>query len=101
MYTISEVLDVSPSRNFEIIGQLHWMEEPRKVYCGSTKVERLVRAGMLADTKNSIKVSALGTLTETINANKTYKFRNVSCNFFNGVRIFTNPSTIMDSTEMK
>ena len=101
MYTISEVLDVSPSGNFEIIGQLHWMEEPRKVYCGSTKVERLVRAGMLADTKNSIKVSALGTLTETINANKTYKFRNVSCNFFNGVRISTNPSTIMDSTEMK
>ena len=43
--------------NFDIIGQLRWVEKPRKVYCGPTKVKRLVRAGMLADTKNSIKIS--------------------------------------------
>ena len=56
MYTISEVLDMSPSG---------------KVYCGPTKVGRLARAGMLADTKNTIKISVWGTLAETINDKKT------------------------------
>ena len=71
MYTISEVLDMSRSGNSDIIGQLCSVEKPRKVYCGPTKVERLVRAGMLADTKNSIKISVWGTLTETIYEKKT------------------------------
>ena len=56
IYTISEVLDMSPSENFDIIDQLYWMEEPRKVYCGPIKAERLARIGVLEDTKNSIKI---------------------------------------------
>ena len=45
MYSISEVLDMSPSGNFDIIGQLHWVEESRKIYCCPTNVECLIRAG--------------------------------------------------------
>ena len=92
---------MSPSENFDIIDQLCWVEGPRKVYCGPIKVERLARIGVLEDTKNSIKILIWGTLTETINENKTYKFSNVTCNFFNGLRIYTNSSTIVDSTEDK
>ena len=62
---------MSRSGNFDIIGQLRWVEKPRKVYCGPTKVKRLVRAGMLADTKSSIKISVWGTFTETIYEKKT------------------------------
>ena len=72
---------MSPSGNFDIIGQLHWMEEPRKVYCAPTKVKRLVRAGMFADTRNLTKISTMSHMT------------------FNSLRISTNPSTIVDSTE--
>ena len=99
IYTISEVLDMSPSENFDITDQLYWMEEPRKVYCGPIKVERLARIGVLEDTKNSIKILIWGTLTETINESKTNKFSNVTCNFFNDLRIYTNSSTIADSTD--
>ena len=84
---------MSPSENFDIIDQLYWMEEPRKVYCGPIKVERLARIGVLEDTKNSIKILIWGTLTETINESKTNKFSNVTCNFFNDLRIYTNSST--------
>lgn len=54
---------------------------------------------MLADTKNLIKNSLWGTFTETIGENKTYTFSNVRQNFFNGLRMSTNPCTIVDSTE--
>ena len=67
--------------------------------CGPAKVERLVWAGVLADTKNLITMSVWGALTETINESKTYKFRNVTCDSFNGLKISTNPSTIVYSIE--
>ena len=62
-------------------------------------MECLVRVGILADTKNSTKISVRGTLIESINENKTYKFSHVTCNFFNDVRISTNLNTIVDSIE--
>ena len=34
---ISEVLDMSTSGNFDVIGQLHWVEEPRKVSVAQQK----------------------------------------------------------------
>ena len=75
--------------------QLRWVEELTKIYCGPTKVERLVRAGMLADTKHSQKPH------RNHQREQTYKLINVSCDFFNGVRISSNASTILYSKEHK
>ena len=37
IYMISEVLDMLTSGNFDVIGQLHWVEEPRKVSVAQQK----------------------------------------------------------------